>query len=296
MDEVVLQLVNTTRHMIEVVGTVVIPAQILLLMLIRRRVFQSEIFVNLACGGAIFLLYRIWNLGFGFHVAHLTHAYAVLDWRGQVPDAVWFIVHVLVGDLCFYLFHRLAHTRIFFLLDHSVHHSSTELNYTTNLRVSVFSPVYSWWPLLLPVLLGFDPVLLFACFGLANAVPFFLHNEHIKKLGWLEILFNTPSHHRVHHASNPCYIDKNFGGMLIIWDRLFGTYADEVEHVTFGVRHWQPSGNPLKVMFRGWWELALPLCRLCQRAGEKLDLSRLGQFPPPALNSPRKFWNKNLQN
>ncbi|MCR6650303.1 MAG: sterol desaturase family protein [Cellvibrionaceae bacterium] len=185
MDEVVLQLVNTTRHMIEVVGTVVIPAQILLLMLIRRRVFQSEIFVNLACGGAIFLLYRIWNLGFGFHVAHLTHAYAVLDWRGQVPDAVWFIAHVLVGDLCFYLFHRLAHTRIFFLLDHSVHHSSTELNYTTNLRVSVFSPVYSWWPLLLPVLLGFDPVLLFACFGLANAVPFFSTTNTSKNwAGW----------------------------------------------------------------------------------------------------------------
>lgn len=266
MDEIGLQLVNAAKHMIDVVGTVVIPVQILLLVLIRRQIFQREILVNLACGGAIFLLFRVWNLGFGFQVAYLAHAYAILDWRAWLleavwpdaiwPYAIWLIVHVLMGDLCFYLFHRLAHTRLFFLLDHSVHHSSTEFNYTTNLRVSIFAPLYSWIPMLVPVLLGFDPVLLFACFGLANAVPFFLHNEHTRKLGWLEKVFNTPSHHRVHHGSNPCYIDKNFGGMLIIWDRLFGTYAEEVEPVTFGVRHWEPSANPLKVMFRGWGELA----------------------------------------
>jgi sterol desaturase/sphingolipid hydroxylase (fatty acid hydroxylase superfamily) len=264
VNEIGLQLVSAIKHTIEMVGTVVIPLEILLLVLVRRRIFQGEVFVNLMCGGAIFLLFRVWNLGFGFQTAQFVHLHSVLNLRAWMPDVFWFAVHVLVGDLCFYLFHRLAHTRIFFLLDHSVHHSSTELNYTTNLRVSIIAPLYSWSPMLVPIFFGFDPVLLFACFGLANAVPFFLHNEHIKKLGWLEWIFNTPSHHRVHHASNPCYIDKNFGGMLIIWDRLFGTYADELEPVTFGVRHWEPSANPLKVMFRGWWELARPACRLLQ--------------------------------
>lgn len=261
VDDLGLQLIGALRQTIEMIGVVVIPVEIILLIWIRRQLFQGEVLVNLACGGAMFLLFRVWNLGFGLQVLHLAHVQALVNLRELLPDYAWVGLHVLVGDLCFYVFHRLAHTRLFFLLDHSVHHSSTEFNFTTNLRVSIFAPLYSWSPLLVPVLLGFDPVLLFACFGLANAVPFFLHNEHIKKLGWLETVFNTPSHHRVHHGSNPCYIDKNFGGMLIIWDRLFGTYADEIEPVTFGVRHWEPSTNPVKVMFRGWWELARPLRR-----------------------------------
>jgi sterol desaturase/sphingolipid hydroxylase (fatty acid hydroxylase superfamily) len=259
VDDLGLHLVGTLRQTIEMIGVVVIPVEIMLLIWIRRQLFQGEVLVNIACGGAMFLLFRVWNLGFGLQVLLLAHTYALVNLRELLPDYVWIGLHVLAGDLCFYVFHRLAHTRLFFLLDHSVHHSSTEFNFTTNLRVSIFAPLYSWSPLLVPVLLGFDPVLLFACFGLANAVPFFLHNEHINKLGWLEYVFNTPSHHRVHHGSNPCYIDKNFGGMLIIWDRLFGTYADEVEPVIFGVRHWQPSTNPLKVMFRGWGELARSL-------------------------------------
>lgn len=256
MDSIGLALISAINGMIQTIGAVVIPFEILLLMIVRRRFLQGEILVNLACGGAIFLLFRVLDLGFGYKVVGLAHGHAIFSLREHLPGPLWVVGHVLMGDLCFYAFHRVAHTRFFFLLDHSVHHSSTELNYTTNLRVSIFAPVYSWWPLLLPVFCGFDPVLLFACFGLANAVPFFLHNEHIKKLGWLEYIFNTPSHHRVHHASNVCYVDKNFGGMLIIWDRLLGTYAEEVEPVEFGVRHWEPSVNPLKVMFRGWRELA----------------------------------------
>lgn len=265
MDAVGLNVIGAINHMIDMVATVVIPFEILLLMVVRRRIFQREVVVNLICAGAIFLCFRVWNLGFGYRVAEVISGYSVLHFRESISSATWVIAHVLIGDLCFYVFHRLAHTKLFFLLDHSLHHSSTELNFTTNLRISVLAPLYSWTPMLVPIFFGFDPVLLFACFGLANAVPFFLHTEHIKKLGWLEYLFNTPSHHRVHHARNACYIDKNFGGILIIWDRLFGTYAEEVEPVTFGVRDWEPSANPLKVVFRGWWELARWLAKdLCQ--------------------------------
>ena len=79
-----------------------------------------------------------------------------------------------------------------------------------------------------------------------------MHNNYVGKLGWLEYIFNTPSHHRVHHGINPQYIDKNFGGMLIIWDRLFGTYAEEIEPVIYGVVGMEPTQNPIKVLLRGW--------------------------------------------
>ncbi|MDZ7923839.1 MAG: sterol desaturase family protein [Marinagarivorans sp.] len=79
-----------------------------------------------------------------------------------------------------------------------------------------------------------------------------MHNNYVGKLGWLEYIFNTPSHHRVHHGINPQYIDKNFGGMLIIWDRFFGTYEEEVEPVIYGVVGMEPTRNPIKVLLRGW--------------------------------------------
>ncbi|RZA00266.1 MAG: sterol desaturase family protein, partial [Moraxellaceae bacterium] len=88
----------------------------------------------------------------------------------------------------------------------------------------------------------------------------------IKKMGWLEYIFNTPSHHRVHHASNLCYINKNFGGMFIIWDRLFGTYAEEIEPVVYGISYIKPSANPLKVLFGSW----LTLSRIIKRDLRKL--------------------------
>lgn len=84
---------------------------------------------------------------------------------------------------------------------------------------------------------------------------FFLHTRLVGKLGWYEYLFNTPSHHRVHHARNPQYLDKNYGGTLIIWDRLFGTFAEEVETPEFGLVHQIYNYNPLYILFHGWYEM-----------------------------------------
>jgi sterol desaturase/sphingolipid hydroxylase (fatty acid hydroxylase superfamily) len=250
-----IALIRAINETIDLVATVIIPFEVLVLIISRRRLFQREILVNLACALAIFIILHTVDFSFKSNSMDYVHEYALLSLKAV--ESTWAMAalvfaHILVGDLCFYVSHRLRHTKYLFLLEHVVHHSSTELNFITNLRTSFIVIFYGWLPLIVPVLLGFDPALLLACLALANAAPFFMHHNLIKKLGWLEYVFNTPSHHRVHHGSNPEYINKNFGGLLIIWDRLFGTYAEEVEPVRYGLSFVQPSANPLKVLFGGW--------------------------------------------
>ena len=269
MDGVGLVLISAINKTIDLVATVVIPFEILLLVITRKTLIQREIMVNLACALAIFCT---------LHTVDFSYKYAALDYMRQhalfslqnadSPLAVTLVIlaHLLVGDLCFYVSHRLRHTKYLFMLEHVVHHSSTELNFVTNLRTSFVVAFYGWFPLLVPILFGFDSALLLACYALANALPFFMHHNLIKKMGWFEYVFNTPSHHRVHHGANACYIDKNFGGMLIIWDRLFGTYAEEVEPVVYGLNYGKPSANPLRVLFGGWLHLFTKIRRKLSRS------------------------------
>ncbi len=258
MDGVGVELITAINKTIDLVATVVIPFEILLLIITRRTLFQREIMVNLACALAIFCTLHTVDFSYKYASLEYVRAHAFFSLQNASSPAMLtavIVAHVLVGDLCFYVSHRLRHTKYLFMLEHVVHHSSTELNFVTNLRTSFVVIFYGWFPLLVPLLFGFDPALLLACFALANALPFFMHHNLIKKMGWLEYVFNTPSHHRVHHGSNPCYIDKNFGGVFIIWDRLFGTYAEEVEPVVYGLSYGKPSGNPFTVLFGGWVRL-----------------------------------------
>lgn len=246
--ELAIAAVQAAQKAIEHVAVVVIPFEFLLISVLQRRLGAGDTGVNVTCGIAIGFIYYLC-----FHFSPMP-VFTWLQEQGREALEVNFfigVVHVLVGDLCFYIFHRLAHTRFFFAIDHSAHHSSRELDFTTNLRNSLVAPLYAWLPLTVPVYLGFNPVLLLASFALANGVPFFCHTRHIGKLGWLEYIFNTPSHHRVHHGRNACYAFKNFGGMLIIWDRLFGTYAEEIEPVKFGIPNIKPKGNLLSVYTAG---------------------------------------------
>lgn len=246
--ELAIAAVQAVQKSIEHIAVVVIPFEFLLISVLQRRLGAGDTGVNVLCGATIGLTYYLL-----FHFSPMP-VFAWLQAQGLAALEVGFwvaIVHVLVGDFCFYVFHRLAHTRVLFAIDHSIHHSSREFDFTTNLRNSVVTPLYAWLPLTIPVFLGFNPVLLVASFALANGVPFFCHTKHIGKLGWLEYIFNTPSHHRVHHARNACYAFKNFGGMLIIWDRIFGTYAEEIEPVVFGIPNIKPSRNLLSVYMAG---------------------------------------------
>ncbi|HEY6529373.1 MAG TPA: sterol desaturase family protein [Cellvibrionaceae bacterium] len=269
MDGIGLELINAINRTIDFVATFVIPFEILMLIIFRRQFLQREILINLACALAIFCTLHTVDLSFKFKSLDFFHEHA-LHWltanHSSLTMFALILAHVLIGDLCFYIGHRVRHTKYLFMLEHIVHHSSTELNFVTNLRTSFIVIFYGWIPLIVPYWLGFDPALLLASYSLANALPFFMHHDLIKKMGWLEYIFNTPSHHRVHHASNPGYINKNFGGIFIIWDRLFGTYAEEIEPVVYGISYIKPSANPLKVLFGSW----LTLSRVIKRDLRKL--------------------------
>ena len=130
-------------------------------------------------------------------------------------------------DFCYYWYHRFAHRVRLFWTEHVNHHSSERYNLGTALRQSTLEPVYGfmyWLPL---ALIGFHPAAIAVQAGISLLYQFWIHTETIGRMGWFEKAFNTPSHHRVHHGSNGIYIDKNYAGILIIWDKLFGTFQEE---------------------------------------------------------------------
>src|ERR1700744_316570 len=162
---------------------------------------------------------------------------------------VW-VACLAVSDFCYYWAHRADHRVRLLWAAHSVHHSSTYFNMSTNLRLPWLHPVsytirsLAWLP---AALLGFPAWMIFLCDTVILAFQIPCHTERIGKL-WrpYEFVFNTPLHHRVHHGSNRPYIDKNYGGLFIIWDRLFGSYAEESEPVRYGLIHNINTDNPLR--------------------------------------------------
>ena len=164
-----------------------------------------------------------------------------------------FLLTFVAVDGAYYGYHRLSHEVPLLWTMHHTHHSSPWMNLTTAVRLNwvakFVSPLF-FAPL---VLLGLDAEFIAASSALGLAFQFFLHTEAIGRIGWLEGIVNTPSAHRVHHGSNSCYIDKNFGGVLMIWDRIFGTYAHEHEAVRYGVTTGFVGYNPLVVQLRPLW-------------------------------------------
>lgn len=142
-----------------------------------------------------------------------------------------FILTFLVVDLTYYWTHRINHKLEFFWSIHSVHHSSSEFNFSTALRLPWLAPFFNWVFYLPLILIGF-PLKFIAISHVLNLwFQFFVHTQLIKKLGYLDQIFNTPSNHRVHHSKDAKYLDKNFGGVFMIWDKLFRTYQSEDESV-----------------------------------------------------------------
>jgi len=167
-----------------------------------------------------------------------------------IPTAWWSIALVIVlADLTYYWEHRLAHEIRLLWTQHAVHHSSRDLNIVTGVR---FGPLEGLWSLIahIPlVLIGFSPEMVLAGSIVVLAYQTWLHTELIGKLGPLEWVLNTPSHHRVHHGADDKYLDRNYGGILIVWDRLFGTYQVEVETPRYGLKRDFDSRNPVSVWF-----------------------------------------------
>lgn len=163
----------------------------------------------------------------------------------------WVALFVL-EDLCFYVYHRTHHTVRVLWASHVVHHSSEHYNLSTALRQpwTPFTGLPFWLPL---ALFGFAPWMILLQQSISLLYQFFLHTERVGKL-WapIEFIMNTPSHHRVHHGSNQRYLDRNYGGILIIWDRLFGTFEAEGERATYGLTKNINSFNPVTVAFHEW--------------------------------------------
>lgn len=162
--------------------------------------------------------------------------------------AAWALL-VVLDDFCYYWFHRVHHESRFFWAAHVTHHSSQKYNLSTALRQS-WIPLTSL-PFYIPVfLLGFSPVQWAFVHGINLVYQFWIHTEAIDKMWrWFEAVFNTPSHHRVHHGSNPQYLDKNYAGIFIVWDRMFRTFEPEVERVRYGLTKNIDSYNPIYVAY-----------------------------------------------
>jgi sterol desaturase/sphingolipid hydroxylase (fatty acid hydroxylase superfamily) len=161
---------------------------------------------------------------------------------------VWVLLF-FADDLAYYWFHRVSHESRVFWASHVVHHSSQHYNLSTALRQTWVPMTY--FPFWLPLpLLGFEPWMVLLAQSWSLIYQFGLHTERIGKLPrWVEGIFNTPSHHRVHHGANEQYLDRNYGGILVIWDRLFGTFEPEGERVQYGLTTNIATFNPVRVAF-----------------------------------------------
>ncbi|MBD7990980.1 sterol desaturase family protein [Ochrobactrum sp. Sa2BUA5] len=168
-----------------------------------------------------------------------------------------FVVAFILDDLRYYCYHRIAHRVRWVWAEHVNHHSSQHYNLTTALRQSWTGQMTGMFVLQVPlVLLGFHPAVIAFVYGFNLIYQFWIHTEAIDKLPRpIEYIFNTPSHHRVHHATNPRYLDANYAGTLIIWDRMFGTFVEELpeDMPRYGIVKNVGTFNPVRVAFHEWF-------------------------------------------
>ena len=176
----------------------------------------------------------------------------------SVQDPITWILFFFAVDLCYYGFHRLAHEINFLWGAHVGHHQSEEYNLTTALRQSAFQYGFSWVFYLPLAILGCPPQVFLILFILLKIYQFWLHTQTILQIPLMEGIFSTPSSHRVHHAKNPIYIDRNYGGTLVIWDRLFSSWQPELtsEPCHYGTTRPLNTLNPIKANFQHWSMLA----------------------------------------
>lgn len=193
-------------------------------------------------------------------VAGTTKAWAFLVYSAAATLAVveieltwWTLPLLILGeDCCYYWFHRIHHEVRLFWAAHVNHHSSTHYNLSTALRQSWTTPLTGpifWAPL---AVVGFDPAAILVAQSISLIYQFWIHTELIDRMGPLEAILNTPSHHRVHHGRNVRYLDRNYAGIFIFWDRLFGTFEPESERVDYGLTKNIHTFNPVGIAFHEW--------------------------------------------
>jgi sterol desaturase/sphingolipid hydroxylase (fatty acid hydroxylase superfamily) len=220
----------------------------------KRRPDNYKLIDTIA-NGALALMHQgadaiAWTLVIG--VYYLVYQHRVFD----LPASVWTIVALVIAqDFFYYWFHRASHRIRWLWASHVTHHSSERLNLSTAFRQSLTYPISGMWLFWLPLAwLGFEPTNIIAVVAINLGFQFFVHTQAIGRLGWIEGIINTPSTHRVHHARNPKYIDRNYAGVLVIWDKMFGTFVDEDPAVPcdYGIIGQIHSYNPITLTFHEW--------------------------------------------
>ena len=233
---------------------ILIGIEIVAARLLERRVYRfADSFADLGCGMIEQLLGALVK-------ATLFAAYLGLYAKARLfdlPPDSWIVFGVcfVAVDFLYYWFHRTSHEAGALWAAHSVHHQSEEYNLSVALRQGAFQSFFSWVFYLPLAVLGFAPVTFITCSALNTLYQFWIHTRLIGKMGPIEWIFNTPSHHRVHHGRNPRYIDRNHAGVFIIWDRWFGTFVPETEEPLYGVVKPLKSTNPLWANLAGWMDL-----------------------------------------
>lgn len=202
---------------------------------------------NIIIGAIYELLDKLAITSIGFTLLYFLHEkyhfasfdFSIFSW----------LLALLAADFTYYWMHRLEHKFRLLWAYHSVHHSSLQFNMLTGYRLSWVEGFFEWAFLIPMILIGFSPIQAIVSLSFVALYQHWIHTQRIGKLGLLEGLVNTPSAHRVHHASNSGYTNKNFGGILLIWDRLFKTYQDESFDIIYGIGEMVDTSNPVKIQF-----------------------------------------------
>jgi len=242
---------------------IIIGLEILLTNLHKRESYTvkdmaANVYFMLLNGG-LDLAFRI------VYLAVLQYFFIHAFYHFQNVFLYWSVL-LIAEDFLYYWLHRIDHEVRFFWAVHVTHHSSQKLNFSTGFRSSVFQPLYRFIYFIPLALAGFKPIDIVFMYAATQIWGIFVHTELIRKMGWLEYIFVTPSHHRVHHASNPKYLDKNMGMFLIIWDKMFGTFQpelpdEEYQKIHYGLTKQLEKKNPVNIIFHEWNQMRKDVSR-----------------------------------
>lgn len=235
----------------------IIGIELLLSHFQHRRLYNLR---DTAANVYLMLLNATIDLSFRvIYIAILFHLYdhKLFSWNLRIS---YWVLLVLAEDFLYYWLHRFDHEVRLFWAVHVTHHSSDQMNFSVGFRSSVFQPLYRFLYFMALAWLGFKPLDIIFVYSATQIWGIFVHTELIKKMGWLEYILVTPSHHRVHHASNPRYLDKNMGMFLIVWDQLFGTFQpelpdEEYQEKKYGLTKPPEKPTPAGLVFHEWKEI-----------------------------------------
>lgn len=258
---------------------IIIGVEILLTHFAHRKAYNwkdaATNFYLMLLNGGIDLAFRV------VYLAILQYFYNQAIFSIEQVLLYWFVL-LIAEDFLFYWLHRFDHQVRLLWAVHVTHHSSEEMNFTVGFRSSVFQPLYRFVYFIPLAYLGFRPIDIVLVYSATQIWGIFVHTDLINKMGWLEYIFVTPSHHRVHHASNAKYLDKNMGMFLILWDKMFGTFqrelpSEEYQSIKYGLTSNIENANAANVVFHEWKSIGNDISR------QQLSLKqRLGYlFNPP---------------